>query len=436
MLLDQDTHKNGMFSSLQDQYAAKADEGPLKKVRAKAWDHFLELGLPDKKTEVFRYFPLHQLYASTFKVAEEAEVSAEEITQYIFPECREAVLVFVNGRFSETLSNTGALPEQVAVEPLSRAVKTYGGFLMNRWAKAMKEETDAFAVLNAAIHEGGVFVYVPPKTVLASPIQILNVISCSEKKVMMHPRLHLFCGSQSEVTLVQDTALLSGEDYWLNQVLDFSLEDAARVRYASVAGVAHDAWHFEAVRATLKRDSYLSTVCPTEGSRGVRQDYSVALTGENAEVCLNGAWLLDEKRQAHTNVLMDHRAPHCQSSQLFKGVLDGMSHSSFEGKVYVHSEAQKTDAYQMNNNLILSDKARAESKPNLEIYADDVKASHGSTVGQLDKEHLHYLRTRGLTERDAKNLLLAGFCKQVIDRLPLESMRKTMAGRINRYLKG
>lgn len=436
MQLEQDTHRNGMFSSLQDQYLAKVDEGSLKKVRAKAWDHFLELGLPDKKTEVFRYFPLHQLYASTYKIADPAEVSFDDLEDHVFPECRDAVLVFVNGRYSETLSNTGSLPKQVAIEPLSKAVRTYGGFLMNRWAKAMKEETDAFAVLNAAIHEDGVFVYIPPKTVLASPIQILNVVSCSEKKAMINPRLHLFCGKQSEVTLVQDTAILSGKDYWLNQVLDFSIEDGARVRYASVAEAAEEAWHFDAVRATLKRDSFLNTVCPTEGSRGVRQDYAVALTGENAESCLNGAWLLDEKRQAHTNVLMDHRAPHCRSSQLFKGVLNGMSHSSFEGKVFVHSEAQKTDAFQMNNNLLLSDKARAESKPNLEIYADDVKASHGSTVGQLDNEHLYYLRSRGLTERDAKNLLLAGYCQQVIDRLPLASMKKTMSERIQRFLRG
>jgi Fe-S cluster assembly protein SufD len=150
-----------------------------------------------------------------------------------------------------------------------------------------------------------------------------------------------------------------------------------------------------------------------------RHDYRVAMSGENSEALLHGLLTLKDRREAHNNILIDHQAPHCRSNQLFKGVLSDVSRSSFEGKILVRQEAQKTEAFQLNNNLLLSERANADSKPNLEIFADDVKASHGATIGQLNAEHLFYLKTRGLRDIEAKKLLVNGFCREILDLIPI-----------------
>ena len=195
------------------------------------------------------------------------------------------------------------------------------------------------------------------------------------------------------------------------------------------------AWHLDAFRATLKRDSYLKTVSVTEGGMTVRNDYRITLAGENAEALLNGIWMLSDKREAHANIFIDHQAPICRSFQLFKDVLTDFSRSSFEGKIMVRQAAQKTEAFQLNNNLLLNDHAHADSKPNLEIFADDVKASHGATFGQLDPDQLFYLKTRGFSDETAKNLLIYGFCEQVIELIPILSLRQEFSHLVRNYLR-
>lgn len=395
----------------------------LEKFRAKAWDHFQELGLPDARSEVFRYVRLRNLYAKSFFLAENALVAPEKIAPFIYPECKQSYLVFINGRFSPALSCFSGLPKKVVVQPITEALKTYGALLTNQWAKALKEETDPFAVLNAAIHQDGSFIYIPPKTVLEHPIQLINVIHTEQKDALVMPRVHIFMGAQSEGEFISSFGDLTGQAYWMNMVVELSLDDDAHVRYNQVVcNTRPDVWHFDALRATLKRNSTLKTINITNGAAAVRNDYRVQLNGENGEADLNGIWMLDEKREAHTHVLIDHQAPHCRSMQLFKGALSDFGRSSFEGKILVQQAAQKTDAFQLNNNLLLSERALAYSKPNLEIFADDVKASHGATVGQLDAEQMFYLKTRGLSERDSKSILVYGYCKEVIDMIKVRSL--------------
>ena len=186
---------------------------------------------------------------------------------------------------------------------------------------------------------------------------------------------------------------------------------------------------------TLKRNSIFHAVNYTEGSFTVRNDYRVALTGERGEASLNGVWMLDEKHEARVHVLMDDQAPSCQSNQLFKGVLTDFARlPSFEGKIYVRREAQKTMAYQLNRNLLLSDRANADSKPNLEIFADDVKASHGATVGQLDEEQMFYLRTRGYSQEEARNILVYAYTKEVLDLVRIPTLHQLLLQRAERFL--
>jgi len=421
-----------MIGSLfRDQKAAET----LQRMRAKFWERFCTLGLPTRKTEVYQYVRLRQLFSKDFALSAPSSATAEKIRPYILPECEKSVLTFVNGFFRPDLSQLGNLPKKVLVMTLEEAMRTFGPLLNNQIAERLQAETDPFAALNGALSDGACFIYFSPQTFLDFPVQILQVVDNADLAMLISPRVELFLGARSEASLISTAACLSGENHFVNSTLNLSLEEEAKATLVqSVLDLPADSWHFEAVRVQQKGQSSLKTVSVTNGSQGVRFDYRVQLSGENAESFLNGLWALSGKREAHVHVLMDHRAPQCQSLQFFKGVLADLSRSSFEGKIYVHREAQKTQAFQLNNNLLLSDRASADSKPNLEIFADDVKASHGATVGQLDSEQLFYLKARGIPEEEAKKLLVFGYCKEMIEKIPVQSLRDKIISRLKNGL--
>jgi len=227
------------------------------------------------------------------------------------------------------------------------------------------------------------------------------------------------------VQFVSSKVVLSGKQFFFNQLTELTLEEGAKVRYSQVpADDLDEAWVFDAVRTHLKKNSSFDAVHVTRGSALAAHDYRIVLREENAETTLKGICMLSGKRESHNHVVIDHQAPHCRSTQLFKGVLDDTGRSSFEGKILVKQQALKTDALQQNHNLLLSDQAHVDSKPNLEILADDVKVSHGATVGKVNMDQLFFLKTRGFSETQARNLLVQGFCQEVIDQIPLSSIRE------------
>lgn len=362
-----------------------------------AWDRFVELGLPSKEWEVFRYVRLNDLYAQTFEQAEKAKPSLTP---------QEGKLVFVNGRYSEELSLP---PQGVIALPLSKAKKTYGSFLNHRLASQLKEEKDPFATLCSALSDDALFVYLPPKS--TSRFEIVHHITPQVKTVITTPRFHLYAGKEAEAKIFVSH---QAKD-WVLSYIDAALDERASVTMTAVLDESGASWHFDAIRATLKRESRFTSFALAKGGATSRQDYAIRLLEEGAEASLYGLCRLEERSHHHVNVLMEHTAPNCRSLQHFKNVLKGVSRTSFEGKIYVHKAAQKTEAFQMNNNLILNERASANSKPNLEIFADDVKASHGSTVGQIDQEQLFYLKTRGIPYAEAKELLVEGFCREILD---------------------
>lgn len=395
----------------------------LQRLRAKYWDRYLELGLPDRKNEVFRYVNLRQLFAKEYSAPSLPATELSRIQEHFLPECEGAVIVLVNGFFRPELSDLKKLQKNAFASPLTEAMKTFGSLLNNQAVQRLQREQDPFVSLNGALNANGSFIYIAPKTRLETPIQILQVIDTSNEPMMMAPKLEIFLGAETEAAFISTVKHVSGVHYFVNASINFALEENAKASLTqTVLGLSGDGWYFDALRASLKRDSSLKALCITDGGQGVRFDYRVDLMGENAESNLNALWYLQGKKEAHHHVLMNHQARDCRSLQYFKGVLDGGSHSSFEGKIYVHKEAQKTQAFQLNNNLILSDLAHADSKPNLEIFADDVKASHGATVGQLDEEQVFYLTTRGLSESEARKFLVLGFCNEMIEMIPVASL--------------
>ena len=395
----------------------------LEKLRHKAWQHYLGLGLPGNHHESYRYVKLRKLFSEPFSLGIEKQFLL--YPSYIYPECQRSLIVFLNGRFSPQLSNVEALPAKVVLSPLNEAAQTYGALINNHWTKTLKDEKDAFASLNGALHPHGAFFYVPPNTRIEAPIQVLHLFDQEDISQIFMPRFQVFVGRQSEVAFVSSQKHLGAAPYFINQVFECAIEESAHVKYIQgLVGEQPHSWHFDAIRAVLKQDSTFKTVCVTEGSAGVRSDYKISLIGENAEASLNSISLLFDKKESHANVFMDHQAPSCRSHQLFKTVLSDFSRASFEGKIMVRQAAQQTEAFQLNKNIFLSNHAQADSKPNLEIFADNVKASHGATFGQLDPDQLFYMKARGFSEDLAKNLLIFGFCEEIFEMIPLSSMRK------------
>jgi Fe-S cluster assembly protein SufD len=413
------TEHEEFHALLERLYRDIAPADPLLKNRSKAWDLYMQKGLPTRDNEVFRYIKLRSIFCQPYTLGALKNTMKETIKPHVNKECQKSYIVFINGHFHPELSDLSALPSKVIVTPLEDAVKTYGAFLNNQLTRVVKEENDPFVLFNAALHSKGVFIYVPPKTVIEPYVEILNIIDQEETSLIL-PRQQISLGTQADVKFLFNTVILSSKKYGINQVVEFALDDGARAEAIQLAkNESEEGWRLDALRAQLKRDCYFKTVSVTQGSMTTRHDYRVAMSGENSEALLHGLLTLKDRREAHNNILIDHQAPHCRSNQLFKGVLSDVSRSSFEGKILVRQEAQKTEAFQLNNNLLLSERANADSKPNLEIFADDVKASHGATIGQLNAEHLFYLKTRGLRDIEAKKLLVNGFCREILDLIPI-----------------
>ncbi len=393
----------------------------LRKKKLRAWDHLQELGLPDTSNEAFRYLKLNPLYTTEYTCADAYEIKKRDLLQYRIPESESSFLVFANGAFRPELSDYSSLKEAILM-PISQALRQYSSLLQSAWAKSLKEEMDPFATLNNACHQEGLFLYIPPNKKIQGQIQLLHILD-SEGPTWTMPRIYIAMGKCSEASFVEtSTQITPNRNLFDNRVVEFLLEDGSICNYSQFIHNFHGKL-FSAVRATVKRDAKFSqtSIADTEFSR---TSLRVQLVGEGSNASLHGVNMLSSNNQAHTHVVIDHQEPNCQSMQLFKNVLQDQSCSSFEGKIWVRQKAQKTQAYQLNNNLVLSNNATALSKPNLEIFADDVKASHGATSGQLDNEQLFYLRSRGLSIEAAKACLIQGFCQEIVNLVPSSAMRE------------
>jgi Fe-S cluster assembly protein SufD len=384
----------------------------LQPFREKSWLRLTEVGLPNKSREAFRYLPLRELYLTSFKTSHPSLLEKSSFAHAILPECKDAHLVFVDGHFAPEFS---VLPSHAVVKSLDEA----NSFVQHQITRVLKEEQDPFALANLALHGKGVFFYLPPQLHLSSPVQTLYVYTQSS---VVAPRLTLALGAQSKMQWISTSLYQQTQPHFVLPATEISLDEGASLEAFHMIESPGTSWHLESIRANLKKNSSFRSFAFTVGAKIVRQSYRIHLKGENSEVDLNGLWSLSKHNTAHFHAIVEHEAPHTRSMQLFKGVLNDFSQSSFEGKILVRPEAQKTEAYQLNKNLILHQGAIANSKPNLEIFADDVKASHGATVAQLDPDQLFYFKTRGIDLHTAKYLLLQGFCREMIDRIPYPSL--------------
>jgi len=400
----------------------------MRRLREAARGRFEELGFPTSRVEEWKYTNVAPIARTAFQPA--AEVPSGELAEKLagmrFADLGAPRVVVVNGRYSAELSSADGLPEGVQVSSLSKALETEPESLQPHLARCAPYENHAFIALNTALLEDGVLVRIAHRRVLNSPLYLLHVTGVNGSAVAWHPRTLVLAGRDSQARIIEGYLGLEEGVCFSNAVTEAVLGEGAVLDYTKLEVETDQAFHFGALHVWQGRASSLHSHSLALGGRLVRNEIGVVLAGEGAEATLNGLYLVTGERHIDNYTTLDHAQPHCPSRELYKGILDGKAHAVFHGRIIVRPEAQKTDAIQRNKNLLLSAEAVINTKPQLEIYADDVRCTHGATVGQVDPEAVFYLRSRGIAAEQARSLLTQAFASEILERLQFEPLRRRL----------
>lgn len=393
---------------------------------------FAAVGFPTTKNEDWKYTNVEPALSLPFAQAngEFKGLGVREICAATFTDVGAARLVFVNGTFAPELSSKSGFPAGVRAFSLADPSVTEDPFLAEQVGRYADLSRSGFVALNAAFTQDGAVLIIPPRCRSADPIHLVYASAAPERPVASYPRTLIFLGADSEVRVVESYAGLAPGRYFCDAVTELVVEAGAVAHYCRLQREGASAFHMGTLAAHLSRASHLTANTVTLSGALVRNDVRVLLDGEGAECVLNGLYIGADREHIDNFTEIEHVRPRATSSELYKGILDGAAHGVFNGKIVVHKDAQKSDARQTNRNLLLSADAVVNTKPQLEIYADDVKCSHGSTIGQLDADALFYMRSRGLDPGEARSLLSFAFASDVVGRLKIGALRE----RLNDYL--
>ena len=398
----------------------------LASLRDDAFSCFNRLGFPTTRLEEWRFTNVAPIAQTAF-VAPPADAGdlRTDLAALHLPQLGGSELVFVNGTFAPELSTTEGLPAGVRTRSLAAALADDddAGTVASHLGRLARVESQAFTALNTAFLRDGAVVDVASGVVVESPIHLLFVTRSGADPVLSQPRVLVLTGANSQVRVVESHAGDGEMAYLSNTVTEISVADHAVVDHYIVVREAESAFHVGSLHATLGRASNFSSHTITLGGAIVRNEASVVLAGEGGECTLNGLYLASGRQLVDNQTTIDHAQPHCDSHELYKGILDGRSRAVFNGKIIVRLDAQKTDAKQSNKALLLSENAQITTKPQLEIFADDVKCTHGATVGQLDTDALFYLRSRGLSWEQARRLLTHAFAADLLGHVKVKAIR-------------
>lgn len=399
----------------------------VERLCAGAIDRFEQLGFPTTDEEEWKYTnvaPLAKINFAPVLDPQPINLDAAALEPFVYKESQRSRLVFVNGVYRADLSSLDALPEGVMVANLSDELRSNeAASVREHLARVADYDTNGFTALNTAFISNGAVLLIPKNVQVESPVHLLFLSVPQATPVVAFPRVLVVAERDSGATLIESYASVQEGVYFTNAVVEIVLAEGARLDHYKLQRESTQAFHIATTAADLSRHSSYNSTTITLGAQLSRHDINVKLDHEGAECWVDGLYMVNTGQHTDTHSLIDHRVPHCTSHQLYKGILDGKSRAVFNGKVFVHKGAQKTDAMQTNKNLLLSNDARVDTKPQLEIFADDVKCAHGATVGQLEEEELFYLASRGLHPDIARNLLTYGFAEEVINKIKIESIK-------------
>jgi Fe-S cluster assembly protein SufD len=392
----------------RDPAFASGARGPR---RERAFDRFLKDGFPTTRDEEWRFTNVAPIAAETFLRAPSSNPDRSDLAPFLFADLGPQIVV-VNGRLSKPLSSHDGLPAGVTIDSVSRVSD-----------ESAHLPSGPFVNLNDAFVEDEIHIRVAAKTLVSTPIHVLAISVATGHPVLVAPRLSLHVGEAAQATVIESYAGLGPGSALTTAVTTVHLEPGAVVDHVKIQRETDTAFHMATMTARLARASTLTSHALTFGGRIARNDIAATLDGEGAECTLNGLYVGTGDHLVDTHTTIDHAKAHCPSHELYKGILSGRARAVFNGKILVRQDAQKTDAKQTNRALLLSDEAQVNTKPQLEIFADDVKCTHGAAIGQLDEDAMFYLRARGIDDWSARVMLIHAFAGDVLDRIRTESVR-------------
>ncbi len=400
----------------------------LRRVRQEAIQRFGELGFPTSRNEEWKFTSVAPIAGTTFHPAryELSDRTAEKIRRSVFFDLGCSRLVFVNGFYCRELSQLDSLPSAVRVQNFAAALSNGAGALEEHLARHASFEARAFTALNTAFFTDGAVIQIGKGVVLEKPIYLLFVSVAGDEPFASHPRNLIVVDRESQVGVIEGYLALDEGVYLSNPVTEIVAGEGAVVDYTKLQQESERGFHVATLEFHQDRSSSVSTHSIALGGRLAREDLNVVLDGEGAESLLDGLYVTTGDQHVDHHTTLDHAKPHCGSREIYKGVLDGKSSGVFNGKIIVRKDAQKTDAKQSNKNLLLSEGAMINTKPQLEILADDVKCTHGATVGQIDEDAIFYLRTRGIGAEEARSLLTYAFTSEILGRMKFAPFRKRL----------
>jgi Fe-S cluster assembly protein SufD len=408
----------------------KAPPGPafLQRLRKAAIARFAELGFPTTSDEEWRFTNLAPLVRVPFQLADGEQERTDSLRpdQFSFSVGDCHCLTVVNGRYAPDLSTLRSLPDGLTVTSLGTVLTEHPEWIEPQLAHYADYRNQAFGALNTAFFRDGAVIRLARGTIVAKPIHLRFLSITSGEPTVSHPRSLIVAGVNSQATIVESYAGLAGDVYLTNAVTEIVLDENAVLDHYKLQQESTEAFHVATLQIQQGRSSTFATHAVLLGGSLVRNDVNAVLGAEGGECTLNGLYLATDRQHSDTHTRIDHAKPHCSSHELYKGILDGQAHGVFNGKIYVHQDAQKTDAKQTNKTLLLSEDAVIDTKPQLEIFADDVKCTHGATIGQLADEAIFYLRSRGIGREEARSLLTYAFANDIISRIKIEPIRSQL----------
>ena len=410
-----------------DTFSERLTDQPawLQERRRAGHAHFSDVGFPSMRQEAWRKTNVAPISRRTFRRASDSPaLTRQQLEPFLVPDCAE--LVFVNGRFSQELSQVDGLPDGVYVGNLASALKDHPE-LVERHLGHYADGEHPFVALNTAHIEDGAFVYVPKGVRVEKTVHWVFIGTTEDgEATVSYPRNLAIVEESAEVTLIESYGGFSGESYFTCPVTELVGAANSVIDHYRLGQESLDAYHVATQKIHLLRDANFFTHSINHGGALVRNDIQAMLDAEGISCTLNGLYLARGSQHVDHQMRVDHAKPHCHSYELFKGILEDRARAVFNGRIQVHEDAQKTDAKQSSRNLLLSKDALVHSNPQLEIYADDVRCTHGSTTGHLEDEAIFYLRSRGISEEASKSLLTYAFAAEVLNEFRLESVRQDL----------
>ena len=420
--------KNSFISQFREfeQGLNGSAQGPLHQLRKDAMSVFEKTGFPHAKNEEYKYTNIGKSLEKQLAgqaATQASSLDASEVKPFLFEELEANQLVFVNGQYRPDLSSLISSNPDLVVKELAEAYKEQPELIAEALSKETDPTTDPFIALNTAFTQHGFFIQVPDKVKVGQPV-VLHFISDSSQGITTNQPRNLFLiGRSAQISIVEAYHSVGEQSSFTNIVSTIDVKENAQVEYFKLQTEQDQALQVNTTQVQQAADSRFTATTITLGGGLIRNNLNIAQNASNIESNMYGLYFLHGKQHVDNHTVVDHRKPHCQSNELYKGIMDDASTGVFNGKIFVRQEAQKTNAFQSNKNILLSDNATINTKPQLEIWADDVKCSHGATTGQIDEEQVFYLRARGISEESARAMLLYAFAADIIDHISIEPLK-------------